>query len=74
MSEQFFGGPGDEVGEEPGFESQPEAFDGIEVGRIGRKVLRGEVMPVEPFDFVPRGVVHDQVAPFVGVVGHTLGG
>ena len=32
LGDQIFVGFGDEVGEEPGFESQLEAFDGIEVG------------------------------------------
>ena len=55
LGNQLFVGLGDEVGEEPGFEAQPEAFNGIEIGGIGRQILRSEVMPVEPFDLVPRG-------------------
>ena len=49
-----------EVGKEVVFDPQPESFDGIEVGAVGRQVLRFKVMPTQRFGFVPTGVVHDE--------------
>ncbi|HMP81619.1 MAG TPA: hypothetical protein PKA41_02790 [Verrucomicrobiota bacterium] len=73
LGDQLFVDLGDEVGEEPGIESQPEPFNGIDVEGLGRQLLWDEVMPVESFDLMPRDVVHDQVAPLVGIGVHALG-
>lgn len=56
-----------DVGKPSGFHDKPKPFDGIEVGRVRRKVKRLEEMPVETFAFVPRGVVENEdVAPAGG--------
>ena len=50
----------EEVGKEVVFDPLPESFYGIEVGAVGRQVLRFKVMPTQRFGFVPTGVVHDE--------------
>ena len=42
----------------------PEPLDGIEVGAVGRKVERLDVVPVESGAFVPTGVVEHQMDLF----------
>jgi len=51
---------GGEVGEPLGLDPEPEAFDGVEVGRVGGQVERFETPPVERLVLVPTGVVADQ--------------
>ena len=49
-----------------GLQAQPKAFNGIEVGRSGWQINRLEVMPVEPLDLVPGGVVNHQQGAATG--------
>lgn len=62
---------GVEVGKLVGFESQPETFDGIEVGTVGREELVIDVMEVQAIDFVPTGVIEDEDTTFAGERRHS---
>ena len=57
---QLLGRTGDEVGEEIGFEAQPESFDGIEVRTVGGQVDGFKMMPAQPLGLVPGSVVENE--------------
>jgi hypothetical protein len=49
-----------DIVEPPVLHKEPEPFNGVEVGRIGRKIERFEVMPLKGFLLVPGGIVENQ--------------
>src|SRR5262249_13578771 len=52
-----------------GFETQPEAFDGIEVRAVSGEERSFEMMPAEAAGSLPGGVIEDEDAPVVRVGG-----
>ena len=73
LCEQGFGILGDEVGEELQLEPQPQPLKGVQVQGVGWQILGCEVMPVERFDLVPGGIVHNEVAAFKRIWWDALG-
>ena len=58
--------PAVDIREVLGLHDEPDSLDGVEVGRIRRKMDGLEEVPVEALPFVPRGVVEDKDVPFPG--------
>ncbi|MGA2107669.1 MAG: hypothetical protein ABSH25_08490 [Syntrophorhabdales bacterium] len=49
-----------DIVEPPVLHKEPEPFNGVEVGRIGRKIKRFEVVPLKGFLLVPGGIIENQ--------------
>ena len=49
--------PGEEARHSVAFEMLPEAFDRIEIRAVGRQEHFLDMMPFQPFGFMPAGIV-----------------
>lgn len=48
-----------------GFDSQPESFNRIKVWGVAGQIHRLKMVPIDPLDLVPGGIVQDQNLTFI---------